>query len=216
MMSRRIGFLAVLICYALFCRLLPYAMAYFGMSIDPATTWYPWNFSPLMAIALFGGAVTLDRRWSLVLPLGVMLLSDIGILLLTRDPNFVFTPSQPLVYGCFAAVAMTGWLLRSQPQLMTSVPLAMACEGVFFLVTNFAVWASGEGDTYPMTLQGLALCYTMGLPFLGRSLVSTSLYTIALFSPAGLAAAGVTPAGVRDTSADHSTSHVETRTERHS
>ncbi len=205
MSSRRLWFFAILFAYAVFCRVLPYILATMGMSIAPATTWYPWNFSPLMAISLFGGAMMAERRWSLLLPLGVMVASDFGILLLTGDPDFVFRPSQPLIYGCFALAAVGGWVLRSRPQVMTAIPLAIISEVLFFLITNFAVWFFGEGENYPMNLQGLSLCYTMGLPFLRRSLISTSMYALVLFSPVGLAMAA-RPAATPVNEADKATS----------
>ncbi|MBI1344771.1 hypothetical protein GC163_00630 [bacterium] len=189
-MSSKLSFFLVLFVYSLFCRLLPYVLYHFGVSIDPATTWYPWNFAPLMAVSLFSGACASDRRWSFGLPLAVLVLSDFGIWAVTGHFDWAFPRSQPVIYACFAAAAGLGLLLRKRPNIMTSVPMAIAAETVFFLVTNFAVWYAGEGNTYAMTPTGLAACYAMGLPFFGRSLISTSLYTAALFSPAGLALAG--------------------------
>ena len=39
---------------------------------------HPMNFTPVFAIALFAGAY-LSRKWSVILPLSIMLLSDIII-----------------------------------------------------------------------------------------------------------------------------------------
>jgi hypothetical protein len=193
MLKRGTWFFAILFAYALFCRVLPYAMYnLLGMSIDPSTTWYPWNFSPLMAFSLFAGACYIDHKWAFLMPLGVLFISDLGILALSGDPDFVFRRGQPLIYLCFAAATAAGLLLRSRPNLLTAVPTGAAAEGLFFIVTNFGVWLFGNGETYPMTLQGLGLCYVAALPFFGRSLISTSLYVTVLFSPAGLRAAGVT------------------------
>jgi len=189
-MSSKVGFFVLLFAYSLICRLLPYVLYHFGVSIDPATTWYPWNFSPLMAVSLFSGACAADRRWSFALPLSVLVLSDFGIWAITGQFEWAFPRSQPVIYACFAAAAGMGLLLRHKPNLLNSLPLAIAAETVFFLVTNFAVWYAGEGNVYPMSLAGLGACYAMGLPFFGRSLISTSLYTAALFSPAGLMLAG--------------------------
>ncbi len=194
MSKNRVWFFAILFVYAVICRLMPYALALGGMSIDPSTTWYPWNFSPLMALALFSGGCAAERRWGFAIPLGVLLVSDFGIWALTGNREFAFPASQPLIYGCFAAAAGLGLLLRDRPQIATAVPLAIVAEALLFLVTNFAVWGMGEGATYPRTAAGLGLCYAMGLPFFGRSLVSTSLYTVALFSPSGLRLAGCVPA----------------------
>ena len=44
---------------------------------------------------------------------------------------------------------------------------------VFFIVTNFGVWASGM---YGYTLSGLINCFILAIPFFGYSLVSTLIY----------------------------------------
>ena len=44
---------------------------------------------------------------------------------------------------------------------------------VFFVITNFGVWASGM---YGYTLSGLINCFILAIPFFGYSLVSTLIY----------------------------------------
>lgn len=191
-MSRtKAWYFGLLFLYALSCRLMPYALAKFGVSTDPETTWYPWNFSPLMAFALFSGAAARDRRWSFALPLGVLVLSNFGIWALSGRFDWAFTSTQPLIYACFAGAALLGMTLRSKPQILTALPTAIAAESLFFLISNFLVWWSGEASNYPLTANGLMNCYVMGLPFFGRSLVSTCLYTVAFFHPVSLRMAEV-------------------------
>ena len=57
--------LLVLLALSVAARLLPYALSTFGVPIDPANTIYPWNFSPILPICLFGGAVYASRRLAL-------------------------------------------------------------------------------------------------------------------------------------------------------
>ena len=45
---------------------------------------------------------------------------------------------------------------------------------IFFIVTNFGVWSLGS---YGYTLNGLITCYTLALPFLGNTLVSTIIFS---------------------------------------
>ena len=45
---------------------------------------------------------------------------------------------------------------------------------LFFLITNFGVWSLGS---YGYTLNGLIACYTLALPFLGNSLISTIIFS---------------------------------------
>ena len=44
-----------------------------------------------------------------------------------------------------------------------------------FLITNFSVWLIY--DYYPKTFEGLLLCYTMGIPFVKNTILSTMIYT---------------------------------------
>jgi hypothetical protein len=189
--SSKSWFVAFLFVYALACRLMPYVLYNFGVSIDPATTWYPWNFSPLLALSVYSGACVADRRWSFALPLGVMVVSDFGIWALTGEFDWAFPPSQPLIYACFAATVAMGMLLQTRRHIVWALPTGYLAEAMFFLVTNFAVWWFGEGRSYPLTAAGLATCYAMAVPFLGRSILSTTFYTLLLFSPAGLRVAGL-------------------------
>ncbi|MBK7098788.1 MAG: hypothetical protein IPH58_11055 [Sphingobacteriales bacterium] len=50
---------------------------------------------------------------------------------------------------------------------------------LFFLVSNFGVWASGT--MYPKTGEGLLTCYAMGLPYIKGSLLSNLFYSSVLF-----------------------------------
>jgi hypothetical protein len=50
--------------------------------------------------------------------------------------------------------------------------LISAC--LFYLITNFGVWISGS---YEYTLSGLALCYTLAIPFFGNTLLSTIFFS---------------------------------------
>lgn len=193
-MNRKLGFWLGLFAFTFVWRILPYALEAFGvMKIDPATTWYPWNFSPFMAVCLFGGACLPDRRWAFTAPLVVFALSNFAMWGLTGLHFFAFSPSQPLIMVAFVGAVALGHLLQSSPRLATALPAGVIAEGVFFVVTNFAVWYFGEGGIYPLTLNGLLTCYIAAIPFLGRSIVSTSLFNAILFSPIGLRMAGVQP-----------------------
>jgi hypothetical protein len=45
---------------------------------------------------------------------------------------------------------------------------------IFFVVTNFGVWSLGS---YGYSINGLITCYTLALPFLGNTLVSTIIFS---------------------------------------
>lgn len=47
---------------------------------------------------------------------------------------------------------------------------------IFFIITNFAVWASGS--IYDFTLIGLINCYVLAIPFFYNTILSTIFYSL--------------------------------------
>lgn len=199
--------LAALIGYALFCKLLPYILFQFGVAIDPERTAYPWNFSPVPAICLFTGAFFKDARWAFSVPLAAWFLGDLGILaLVSRQYGFsegltmAFYPDQIFVYLGFAIVVICGRLIggfqqrlaatgsqRSESKAFWPAVFGAGLLGsvIFYLLTNFTVWAFGNGAVYPLTAQGLLDCYVKGLPFFRNFAVATAGFSLVLFSTIG-------------------------------
>ena len=130
------------------------------------------NFAPIAALALFGGVV-LPRRWSLVIPFGAMILSDAVI-------GFYELPVMMSVYACFILTTVLGWWIKKQQQKGSIVVgISIFSSFVFFVVTNFAVWAWGH--IYPHTAAGLLTSYAMGVPFFRNTLMSDLFYSGLLF-----------------------------------
>jgi len=53
---------------------------------------------------------------------------------------------------------------------------------MFFVVSNFAVWASYWGTMYDKTLSGLATCYVAAIPFFRHNLTEDLVFTAIFFS----------------------------------
>ncbi|MGA9422361.1 MAG: DUF6580 family putative transport protein [Rhodanobacteraceae bacterium] len=130
----------------------------------------PYNFTPVEAIALFGGACFADRRVAVLVPLAAMLLADIVIGLHALIP---------VVYGCIALTAIVAERLRGRVTTMRVGRYAIASATFFFVVTNFAVWATS--GMYPLTGAGLVACFVAGIPFYPGTLAGTLLWSALLF-----------------------------------
>lgn len=132
----------------------------------------PYNFTPIAAIALFGGAYFRNRALAFIVPLSAMFLSDMVIGIGTMSP---------LVYLCFAAMVLVGMgVLRGRTGALRTALTAAGSATGFYLITNFFVWL-GSG-MYAMTASGLATCYLAGLPFYTYgSLPGTLLWSGVLF-----------------------------------
>jgi hypothetical protein len=126
------------------------------------------NFTPVSAIALFGG-VYLSKRYAILLPLLLMIFSDLVIGL---HDTIAFT------WGSFVLIAAMGvWLKnRKTPWLILASSAISAL--LFFLVTNFGAWLT---DLYPHTWEGFLTCYTLAIPFFRNTLISSILYAVFLF-----------------------------------
>ena len=126
------------------------------------------NFTPVAAIALFGG-VYLSKKHTVVLPLLLMIISDIFI---GFHDTILFT------WGSFILTAFLGLWVRDHKSALNVFSGSLASAVLFFIITNFGAWLS---PLYPNTLQGLVDCYTLAIPFFRNTLLSTLAYTAVLF-----------------------------------
>lgn len=179
----RWSFLAAMFGYLLAVRLLPYALPLAGIQVPPDIAYYPWNFSPMFAICLFGGAYFQDRRMSVALPLLTMLASDLGIWVLSGRADWAFYPAQWSVYGSLALSSVVGFLLRTDRGVLRIAGTGLFGCTLFFLVTNFVCWYGSQ--RYAQTPEGLLACYVAALPWFRNTLLSTAVFGGLLFSPVG-------------------------------
>ncbi len=184
MTSIRFPVLVAIIVLSVGVRLAPYVFG--AHHIDPASMAYPWNFSPILAFSLFGGALYASRRLVYLVPLATYLLGDIGIWLVTERADWAFYPGQPVVYLAVVLVASCGFLLRGKRSWGRLAGSGLLAAVGFFVVTNFAVWAFGGGVRYPLNLAGLGDCYVQAIPFFRNSLISMAVFLPLLFSPVTL------------------------------
>ena len=131
---------------------------------------HPPNFTPVLAAALFCGGLLPPGR-ALLVPIGAMLVSDLALGLHAGMAS---------VYLAMALCVLLGRVLPPQRSLSLALGGALAASVLFFVVTNFAVWLSG--DLYPPTTAGLLACYVAALPFFHHTLLSTLLCAAGFFS----------------------------------
>ncbi len=137
---------------------------------------HPWNFSPIETTALFAGAMFVDRRLALIVPIAAMFLSDIFL---------GFHGGMPVVYG---AIALMAWFGRGLMGKRTPVRIAsygLASAVFFFVVTNLSVWL-GSG-MYSLDWSGFVTCFTLAIPFFQNQLAGVAFYSILLFGGYALA-----------------------------
>ena len=142
---------------------------------------HPPNFSPIEAVALFGGAYFARRGWALIVPLVAMFLSDLLLGLLNGGIYWGYFASAGylLVYACIALSTVLGFGLRGKVDGGRVLAYSLAGSVLFFVVTNFGAWVSGT--MYPKTGAGLAAAYAAGIPFFQWTVLGTLFYAALLF-----------------------------------
>lgn len=127
---------------------------------------HPANFAPIMALALFSG-LYLPKRLNVIIPVVAMLISDVFL-------GFYSLPIMFSVYGSFILATILGTWLRTHKKLGNIILATLAGSILFFITTNFCVWAFGT--MYSHNVAGLMQSYYMALPFLRNSLLSDLFY----------------------------------------
>jgi hypothetical protein len=145
---------------------------------------HPFNFTPIAAIALFGGAYFKNQWQAIAVPMGAMFLSDIVYEIQT---GFGFHSGTIMVYSAFALVAIMGMVFLKKVSLLKVVSTALASSLVFFLITNCAFFyptpevIDQSMISYPHTYAGLIASYTAGIPFLRNQILGDLFFSGVLF-----------------------------------
>lgn len=131
---------------------------------------HPPNFTPIAAMALFGGAFFSNKKMAFIAPFAAMLISDLII---------GFHGMMVAVYISFGICVLIGQRLKNKTNPLTIASSALLCSVLFFVFTNFAVWM--EGTNYTFDLVGLITCYIAAIPFFHYTLIGDLLFTGILF-----------------------------------
>jgi len=143
---------------------------------------HPPNFAPITAMALFGAFTLTDKRVALLMPLMALFASDLCIEVMHRMglmASWGIYSGMWVTYTAFLLVIVIGFFLRRHRSGSTIAAATFAGSVVFFVVSNFGVWLTG--NLYPRTPEGLLTCYTAALPFFPNTLLGDAVYSTALF-----------------------------------
>jgi hypothetical protein len=131
---------------------------------------HPPNFTPILGMAVFSGAIINKRLFAYLVPLLAMLLSDLYL---------GFHASMPIIYFSLAICILIGTFIEARVTTLNSFLSISLGVLAFFLITNFMVWY-GSG-MYESSISGLLTCYFMGLPFVQNTFISSILYGMGAF-----------------------------------
>lgn len=147
---------------------------------------HPPNFSPVEAMALFGGAWFANRRIALLAPLLAMLASDLALGWVHGGQYLDYFTSAGfwLVYAALLACTALGFGLRGRVGAPRVLGFALAGSLLFFLLTNFGAWLAditSPVSIYAPNLTGLMSAYVAGIPFFQNTVAGSLFYSAILF-----------------------------------
>ena len=147
----------------------------------------PMGFAPQIAMALFAGSVSRDKRFAFLFPVLSLFISDLLYqFLYSQGLSTIkgFYSGQWQNYLLIASITIIGFFINKNKIGQIFVG-SLAGAVYFFLVSNFMVWVGGGWDInnqpYPRSFSGLMLCYSEALPFFKWSLLSTLLFNGVFF-----------------------------------
>jgi hypothetical protein len=130
------------------------------------------NFTPIAAMALFGGALLSNKKSAYLLTFAALLFSDILVnTILYNDYNFTNYLMQPYVWAVYFSFGLTvlmGSSIQNKININKIAAYSISSSLIFWILTNFACWPNNP--LYTQDISGLVNCYIAAIPFLGNVL----------------------------------------------
>ena len=138
---------------------------------------HPPNFTPIVAVAIMSGYFFKNIKLSFVVLLIAMLLVDVFI---------GFYKHMLFVYLSLFLIAFVFFKISDKINFKNLFVFGFIGSLIFYLVSNFGVWASGvlspiTNLPYEKSLNGLISCYFLAIPFFKNTLFSTIVFSYAAY-----------------------------------
>jgi len=138
------------------------------------------NFSPLGAMALFGGAYFNTKWKAFAFPLAMLFVSDFVLqqTVFKEYGNGFLYKGWYWVYGAFILMTIVGRTIKKVTinRFLLSVVI---CVFIHWIVTDLGMWIGSK--RYSHDLGGFVTCLENAIPFEWRFLAGTLIYGVILF-----------------------------------
>ena len=129
------------------------------------------NFTPVAAIALFGGTFINKKFLAFIIPFVILLISDILI---------GFHGYMLSVYVSFAITVTLGFQVRKKVGITSVLTASLISSVLFYVITNVAVWYGSP--FFAQDISGLIKCYIVAIPFFNNSMFGDLFFSSIFFS----------------------------------
>ena len=139
------------------------------------------SFSPIGAMALFGGACFRNRGAAFGIPLATLFVSDslLAITVYSQYSHGILYSGWYWVYGAFLLMTLAGRWLLQELTVKNTLIAAFSITCIHWLVTDMGVWLGSS--FYPQTVTGFWSCLAAAIPFERNFLLATLFYSGILF-----------------------------------
>jgi len=145
------------------------------------------TFSPIGAMALFGGSYFPNRWKAFGLPLLTLWLSDLVVNVVLLDGQFgIMYDGWYWIYGIFALIVWYGKVLLQKVSVKNVLVAALVASLTHWLLADTSVWLVGGTDlrtNLPLSrdFAGWQQCILQGVPYMRNFLAGTLVYSAVLF-----------------------------------
>ena len=137
---------------------------------------HPPNFTPVIGIAIMSAFFFRN----IYLALSIILIS-----MLITDAFIGFYSNIIFVYFSLFLITTIFYKFSKKINLKNLLIFSFAGSVIFFLISNFGVWALGshglQNIPYEKNLIGLFECYLLAIPFFGNTLISTIVFSYSAY-----------------------------------
>lgn len=142
---------------------------------------YPNNFSSIIAMALFAGAIFTDKKFAYAMPLLAMVISDVLFEISGKAQGF-WGWGQIVNYAALALITAFAFSLK-KINIVSVVGYSISASLFFFVLSNLSFFLidNQQYHLYSQDVKGLVQCYIAALPFLKTSIVADLFYSVLLF-----------------------------------
>ncbi len=145
------------------------------------------NFTPIGAMALFGGTYFTTKWKGYFFPLLALFVSDL-VMMKIFYPNLsngLLYDSWYWTYIAFASMVLIGSFIK-KVSAKTVVIGALIAALSHWIITDFGVWLGGctditTGQLYTRDINGLVKCYALAIPYLKNMLIGNLVYGAVLY-----------------------------------
>lgn len=124
---------------------------------------HPPNFTPLLSVAVFLPQIVKRTEYTVALTLLAMFIGDL------------YWGLHPFMIWTYTSIVLCSLLASKYKNLFLN---SIWASCIFFIVTNFGVWAGGY---YGYTFLGLVTCYIAAIPFFTNTLIGTLFYSLIFY-----------------------------------